>query len=503
MTTLLDYLTATVAAAPDRTAVSEGTSESLSYRELDARSTALAGELVRHGAGPGARVAVHLPAGVDLVVAVWAALRAGAAYVPLDVACPAARLARIVDSARPCAVIGVGDGGTWCDGIPRVDPRGAYEPAPTVAPGPDDPAYVLHTSGSTGTPKGVVLSHRNATAFVDWAVAAFGLTADDRVAGHAPPHFDLSVFDLFGTVKAAATLVPVPHRARVFPAELAAFLRDSRCTVLYCVPSALTLLATSGVAERAGLATLRAVLFAGEPCPPRTLRTMLGLAPGARFANLYGPTETNVCTYHEVDRALDLDRTALPIGRPTTPDVTTLVVADGRPATTGELYVGGPTVAVGYLGDPVGTDRAFVPHPFGGAGRFYRTGDIVSRGPDGLLYFHGRADRQIKTRGHRIELDEVECALAELPEIVEAAVLAVPDDAVTNRLVAYVVTGTPVPTARLRRAVAARLPGYMVPGTIHVLDALPRSTTGKVDRTTLAERDALDGAGHVPHPSNR
>jgi amino acid adenylation domain-containing protein len=503
-TSLLDYLAGAVDRCPDRTAVADG-ELTLTYRELDGRSDALAAELVALGAGPGERVAVHLPAGAATVLAVWAVLKAGAAYVPLDPGSPAARIRSIVDRVRPLAVL--------TDGSPTalaaladhdlvlVDPRGDHDPAaarrlPAVRPDPDAPAYLLHTSGSTGVPKGVVLTHRNATAFVDWAAVEFGLSTTDRVVGHAPAHFDLSVFDLFGTARAGATLLPVPRRVRVFGAGLAGFLRQSAATVLYCVPSTLTMLVQAAPAGP-DLAALRLVLFAGEICPQSTLRALVGLAPRLRLANLYGPTETNVCTWHEVDPATDLGDAPLPIGRPITPDVETLVMAapdrlatDGEP---GELYVGGPTVAAGYWRDRAQTADRFVLRPPAaglGPGRFYRTGDLVARDGRGVLHFHGRADRQVKTRGHRVELDEVEAVLRDHDEVVDAAVLAVPDEAITNRLVAVVVTRGGVPAARLRRACASRLPGYMLPGTIHLLDAMPRTSTGKIDRQALSHRFA-------------
>jgi amino acid adenylation domain-containing protein len=524
--TLLDYLAGAVDRWPDRIAVSDEGSAltrplDLTWGELDGRASALAAELAALGAGPGERIAIHLPSGAAMVVAVWAVLKTGAAHVPLDPGSPTARLRSIVDRVRPLAVLVDGApaalSGLSDQDLVLVDPSGGYDRglarrAPAVRPDPDAPAYLLHTSGSTGVPKGVVLTHRNATAFVDWAAVTFGLSTSDRLAWHAPAHFDLAVLDLFGAARSGATLLPVPRRDRVFGAGLAAFLRRSAATVLYSVPSTLTMLTGpgrpgAGPAGAADLAALRLVLFAGEVCPQSTLRSLAALAPHLRLANLYGPTETNVCTWHEVDPATDLGPAPLPIGRPVTPDVETLVLAaPDRLAATGEpgeLYVGGPTVAAGYWRDPVQTSARFVARPAaadsGAAGstvagsggeRFYRTGDLVVRDGDGVLHFHGRADRQVKTRGHRVELDEVEAALRDQDEVVDAAVLAVPDDAITNRLVAVVVTHRAVPTARLRRACATRLPGYLVPAAIHVLDTLPRTSTGKIDRQALSHRYA-------------
>ena len=482
MTTLLDYLAHAAAHHPHQVAVADSSGE-ISYAELATRSTTLAAALCRAGAGPGQRVVFHLPPGHKAVIAIWAILKTGAAYVPIDPACPPARLATLLTRIQPQVVITPFP--VTCTAS-SVDIQAAYgdpEPFPAIRPHPDDPAYILHTSGSTGVPKGVVLTHTNATAFVNWAVQEFDLGPTDRIAGHAPTHFDLSILDIFGAAKAAATLLPVPASARIFGAQLAAFLRHSRTTVLYCVPTALTMLSTAATSH--DLTQLRCVLFAGEVCPPSTLRTMAALAPHAQYANLYGPTETNVCTYYRLTPA-DLHRATLPIGYPL-PGVSARVMAtpdrEAEPEEPGELYVTGPTVAAGYWNDPQQTATRFLTTP---AGRTYRTGDVVTRAHDGLLYFHGRLDRQIKTRGHRVELDEVEAALRAHPQVNDAVVFAVADPAITNRLIAAVVTTGDITTGQLRKACADFLPAYAIPTAVYLLEQLPLTSTGKLDRAAVS-----------------
>lgn len=479
--TLIDYLTIAAARGPGRLAVADDRRE-LTYHELNRASDTLAAALQRHGAGPGERVGILLPAGVDAVVALWAVLKTGAAYVPLDPATPPARRQMLLSRVAPVALVTdmrLGDAT-----VAVVAPAAAYGPAErTRLPelSPDAPAYLLHTSGSTGVPKGVMLSHGNAVAFVDWAVAAFDLSPADRVAGLAPLWFDLSILDVFAVAAAGAALLPVPVATRALPAELAQFLHVGRVTVLYCVPTALTMLTRA--ASAAQLTTLRAVLFAGEVCPPATVRALWQLAPGVRVANLYGPTETNVCTWHELERR-DADLPELPIGRPAA-GARLRVVTAGREAAdgeVGELRVAGPTVASGYWRDPDHTAERFTADS---GGPWYRTGDVVVRDTTGVLWFRGRLDRQVKTRGHRVELEEVEAALSALPEVAAASVVAVEDDMIGRRLLAAVVPQGDATAAGVRRAAAGRLPRHAVPA-IHLVDTLPRTATGKADHSAVA-----------------
>jgi amino acid adenylation domain-containing protein len=482
----------------------------LSYAELDARSSSLAAALADHGVEAGDRVGLLLEKSLEAVVAIYGTLKAGAVYVPLDDQAPLRRLGSIaIDAGISCLVssgaktdlvrgllaekvplrtiIGVardreaGDGQAW---LPWSLVN-AFPPTPPDVPAdPDALAYILYTSGSTGQPKGVMLSHANCLAFVTWAAEEVGILPEDRLSSHAPFHFDLSTFDLFAAARGAATVVLVPRQVSIFPVALASFIAEQSITVWYSVPSALTALVLRGELERVPLSALRVVIFAGEVFPLKHLARLMKLQPSARYLNFYGPTETNVCAWHEVAKD-DLVAAELPIGIPLPGVSADIVRDDGAPARDGEpgeLVVAGPTVMHGYWNDSKRTSRAL---SFRGQERHYRTGDRVRRRSDGKLIYLGRRDTQIKTRGYRVELGEIEAALNSIDGVVEAAVIAVPDEAITNRLKAFVVTSAPLASSQLARLCRERLPGYMIPDQVEFRPKLPRSSTGKVDRAAL------------------
>ncbi|MFE0043434.1 AMP-binding protein [Streptomyces albireticuli] len=374
---------------------------------------------------------------------------------------------------------------------PEGHPAGSAGTAPTpddppaapvdTAVRPDDLAYILYTSGSTGTPKGVRVSHRNARAFIDWAVDTLAPVPEDRFSNHAPFTFDLSVLDLYAAFAGGASVHLVPAELAYAPTQLVELLHERGITVWYSVPSALTLMARDGgLLDRPAPTALRAVLFAGEPFPVDQVRALAAWT-GARLINLYGPTETNVCTAHEVvPDDLRHDR-PLPIGTAVSGDRAWAETADGRhagPGEEGELLVEGPTVMLGYWGR----------EPHHGP---YRTGDLVRQRPDGSFDYLGRRDHMVKVRGHRVEPGEVESVLALHPDVAEAAVV-VDGSGMDARLVAFVV---PAPGARpgvlaLKRHAARRLPRYMLPDAVRTLARLPRTPNGKVDRAALARAAA-------------
>jgi amino acid adenylation domain-containing protein len=521
-------IAATAATAPDRIAVVDGPRQ-LSYAELDRRTDQVAALLAGLGVAPGHRVCFWLEKSIEAVVALYGILKAGAAYVPLDPKAPVARVAGIAADCSPTALLSTRDKAAgWADfaaHVPNlvvldadaaalaplvdgltglrvlstddVDAQDAASFAPAVAPTLDDLAYILYTSGSTGVPKGVMLSHRNGAAFVSWAVDAVGVTADDHVSSLAPFHFDLSTFDLFAPALAGARVVLVPKTASVFPVELAKFVNREAITVWYSVPSMLALLAERGGLEPGALPTLREVLFAGEVFPTPHLHKIMTLLPHAEFWNLYGPTETNVCTAYRVASAPAADGPDIPIGA-AIGGVDTIAVTEGGTIASdgevGELFVAGPTVMQGYWGDAERTAQRLVTDPLGdGDSRpWYRTGDLVVEDDDGNYRFLGRRDNQVKSRGYRIELGDIETALHTHPAVRECAAVAVPDSMVTNTIQAWVVTTEVVEPRTLASYLNARIPPYMIPEKFRFLDALPRTSTDKVDRKGLTDRAIAD-----------
>jgi amino acid adenylation domain-containing protein len=515
---------------PDRPALVHG-ERALSFASLEARSNQVARLLVRElGVRRGDRVGIHLDKSVESVVAVYAVLKTGGVYVPLDSRAPGARIAYMArDCGMRCLLTDRAQAGQWaalageappvqslvvmdaaaggCPSAPAglrvcgteaVEAQPAHDPA--VAALSADLAYILYTSGSTGSPKGVMLSHRNALSFVEWAAGAFAIGPDDRVSSHAPLHFDLSIFDLFAAALGGARTVLVDAHLAMLPVEVARLIASQGITTWYSVPSILSLLAWRGGLVGGELAHLRTVLFAGEVFPSKHLRQLMRLLPDARFYNLFGPTETNVCTYHHVATPPE-ESESIPIGRPVADDEVYVVRPDGTLADVdevGELWVRGASVMRGYWGDEERTSRTLVPNPWsvGDHDEVYRTGDFVSRDTGGTLWFTGRRDDQVKSRGYRIALGDVEAAVVAHSSVEECAVVAVPDDTVTSRLFAFVVCRDGLTAADLRRFSARRLPGYMVPEWFELRDGLPRTPTGKIDRRAL--RDAAIGARRAP-----
>ncbi|MBZ5597234.1 MAG: amino acid adenylation domain-containing protein [Acidobacteriia bacterium] len=494
----------------------------LSYRELDQRSNQLAHLLRQRGLKKGDRIGIFFPKAVESLVAMFGALKAGVVYVPLDPNQPADRISYIIGNCGIRALVTIADRYKLLDpaAIPSVEfvvfahelseafqanmiPWSALDGfpathAPELQATTTDLAYILYTSGSTGRPKGVMLSHQNALTFVEWCAETFDIRQDDHVSNHAPLHFDLSVFDVYNSIKAGATVYMVPDEIAVFPASLTNWIVQQQITVWYSVPSALVYLVLHGRISAERLPQLRLILFAGEVFPQKYLKQLAEILPHVELYNLYGPTETNVCTYYRVDRAILPGMDKLPIGRACANtevlavDEQDRVVGVGE---VGELYVRGPAVTPGYWGDPEKTAKMCVPNRFQAnfEEKMYRTGDLVQPDENGDYYFLGRRDNQIKSRGYRIELGEIEAALLSHTGVCEAAVIAVPDDEVGNRIKAFVAPHQPgsMTAVDMQQHCATKVPKYMIPEVIELWEALPKTSTGKIDRVRLKQPRSL------------
>ncbi|WP_156669618.1 non-ribosomal peptide synthetase, partial [Mycobacterium sp. E3339] len=480
-----ELFAAHVASTPHAVALSwQG--RSTTYRELDEAANRMAHLLVRHGAGPGAVVALLFSRSADAIVAILGVLKAGAAYLPIDPALPAARLGFMIADAAPAVAVTTADLRSRLYGadLPIVDVNDeALHAEPTTPlrhPDPEDIAYLIYTSGTTGVPKGVAVTHQNVTQLMASLHAPL-----PAAAAWSQCHslaFDVSVQEIFGALLDGGRLVVVPEPVIGSPEDLRALLIRERVGVLSLTPS------EAGALSPEGLDGV-ALVIGGEPCPADLVDRW---APGRVMVNAYGPTETTV------DAAISAPLTAgagAPIGSPVSGAA--LMVLDKwlRPVpagVVGELYVAGRGVACGYVGRSGLTASRFVACPFGGFGaRMYRTGDLVRWGPDGQLRYVRRADDQVKVRGYRVELGEIHAALTGLAGVEQAAVIVR-----EGRLVAYV-TGTADP-AGVRAALAERLPAYMVPAAVVVVDAIPLTVNGKLDARALPAPDYHDDERYRP-----
>jgi amino acid adenylation domain-containing protein len=491
------------AADPEQTAlVFEG--ESLTYAELNRRVNRLARLLISHGAAPERFVAVALPRSCDLVVALLAVLKTGAAYVPLDTGYPADRLAHVLEDSAPVLVLTDGEASSVLpdrlpcpvvvldsDGVReelRALPEGDVTRAERRVPLTHaSPAYVIYTSGSTGRPKGVVVEHAGIVNRLLWMQDRYRLTAQDRVLQKTPAGFDVSVWEFFWPLIEGATLVIARPEGHKDPAYLAELIRAERVTTAHFVPSMLRVFLRDATNVRD--TPLRQVMCSGEALPRELQEQFLRLCD-AELHNLYGPTEASVDVTHWQCADDGTDR-PVPIGRPVWN--TRLYVLDDTlqpvpPGVPGELYLAGVQLARGYLNRPELTARAFVADPFAVDGtRMYRTGDVVRRRSDGVLEYLGRADDQVKLRGFRIELGEIEAVLDRDERVARSAVVLREDRPGDPWIVAYVVpaAGARPETAELRTLLADAVPEYMVPSAFMTLETLPLTPNGKLDRRAL------------------
>ncbi|MGV0160184.1 amino acid adenylation domain-containing protein [Mycobacterium colombiense] len=495
-----ELFAAQVARAADAVAITCG-ERSWTYREVEESANRLAHLLSAQGAGPGQRVAVVIPRSAEAVMAIFAVLKTGAAYVPIDPSVPEARLQFVLGDSAPVAAVTTAEVRSRLDGFDGLivdidDPAVQTQPATALpVPAPENIAYIIYTSGTTGTPKGVAIPHHNVTLLLETLDAQLGLgqvwTQCHSLA------FDFSVWEVFGSLLYGGRLVVVPDAVVRSAEDLHALLVREQVSVLSQTPSAFyALQSADALAPELGeQLKLQTVVFGGEALEPHRLSTWLHRHPGLpRMVNMYGITETTVhASFREIVDS-DIDNNVSPIGVPLAN--LAFFVLDGwlrqvPVGVVGELYVAGGGLATGYVGRPDLSATRFVACPYGAPGaRMYRTGDLVRWGADGQLQYMGRSDEQVKIRGYRIELGEIQAALASLDGVEHAAVIAREDRPGDKRLVGYV-TGTADP-AEVRAQLGERLPSYMVPTAVVVLEALPLTVNGKLDTRALPAPEYSD-----------
>lgn len=520
---LQDRITRRTERNPDATAVVMNR-ERMSYSQLEELSNQLARLLRAGGCQKGDRVCLLTPKSPMAIVGMLGVAKAGGIYVPLDTASPAPRLARIVESCQPRWVLGV-EAVTplleellaeeqfrrsllvgWLDRKPAGGNNFRIEflledlaqveatrlESRTYT---DDPLYILFTSGSTGTPKGVPITQSNVIHFIDWAQRYFGIDSSDRLSGHSPFHFDLSVFDIYGALTAGAELHLVPSELNLLPTKLADFIRESGLTQWFSVPSVLSYMAKFDAVRFDDFPTLKRLLWCGEVLPTPVLIYWMKRLPKVTFTNLYGPTETTIASsYYTIPQCPQDEKAPIPIGVGCEGEELLVLDEEFRslpPGQVGDLYIRGVGLSPGYWRDQEKTERVFLPNPSNPSDRLYRTGDLASVGEDGLIYFHGREDSQIKSRGYRIELGEIETALNALEGLRECAVVAINSNGFEGTAIccAYVEgnKGQLTP-AILRHKLTKLLPSYMLPSRWMAVDKLPKNPNGKIDRPQLRKQ---------------
>jgi len=518
---LFEFLEHSAAAEPDKTAVIEPGQGSITYGELNALADHLRDRLYSLGVCRGDRVGIYLHKSIDSLAAIFGILKTGAAYVPVDPGAPASRNGYILSDCQVKVVViesgfvsdlatewgaredisrllilnRTGGGRYLKEMLDQAQVSTPLSAGESVNPSLDDLAYILYTSGSTGKPKGVMLSHRAAISFVDWCSETFGPDPNDRFSSHAPFHFDLSILDIYLPIKHGASLVLISEEIGKDPVRLASTISASQITVWYSAPSILGFLAQYGRLERYDYSNLRIVLFAGEVFPIKYLRSLKKLIPNPRYFNLYGPTETNVCTFYEIPEIIPEDRVnPFPIGKACSNYGIRVLDELGRdvpPGKEGELCASGEGMMIGYWNLPERTANAFLVDASGN--KWYRTGDIVFEGPDGNYIYVARRDRMVKKRGYRIELGEIEAGLYRHPAIKEAAVVALHnDDGVKIKAFVSHQKDSRLSIIELKQFCAQNLPAYMVPDLFSFLDFLPKTSTDKIDYQKLKELSSMN-----------
>ena len=476
----------------------------LTREQLQDSVTQATSWLIECGCNKGDRIGICLPKSLYTVEAIYAALAAGVIFVPIDPAAPVARVAYLLNDADASLVLTypamaeslqasenpVKAKIITIDGYDNFHQQvNHYHQDHT---GPDisanDIALLYYTSGTTGTPKAIMLSHKNITAFTDWIINTFNITDNDTIASHAPFHFDLSTLDLFAAPRIGAKVVLLDEANVKFPSSVSQIMENNKITVWYSVPTALIQLVHHGALPRRNLETLRLIFYAGEVFPVPELKKLMEIFSWCEFVNLYGPTETNVCTYYRINEPLPDDAKDVPIGIACEHLQVTLIQEDGSDALQeagGEIVVSGPAVMQGYWNRPELTAHSRLNNDE----NTYRTGDFACRDSNGQLHLIGRKDDQVKIRGHRIELLEVMSVINLHPAVLESAVLLGDSDENDAILTAFVTIKPSMSAEHHNILEHCRqwLPKYAIPKHIITLDHLPKTTTGKTDRQKLRQ----------------
>jgi amino acid adenylation domain-containing protein len=477
-------------------------SVSVSYREAEERANQLARFLQDRGVQRGDRVALLLDRSCEACIAIFAILKAGAVYLPIDPQAPAARVEQLCELGRIAAVVMDAKSRRKFESIaPPESLRAVFEfgeddladcdsaPLPTDAI-ESDLAYIIFTSGSTGTPKGIMHTHHSAISYARWAAAEYGLRPEDRVANFSPFHFDISTFDLFAAREVGAQTTIVPQGVQMFPASCSQLLEKEAISIVFTVPYLLMQLEKKGCLADRDLSAIRWLIYGGEPYPPTMLVDLMRAIPSTKVSNMYGPAEVNGVTCHHLSEP-PATNDPIPIGRPSRNTEMLVLDADNepvKPGEPGELLVRSPTRMEGYWNRPMDTQEAVYKRVRPGLRPevFHRTGDLVKQCPKtGEYIFLERLDHLVKTRGYRVELGEIEARLLECEGVEAAAAYAVRVDE-TAQIHAVIVSRELV-DAVVEAALRSSLPNYALPLSIRNLDALPRTSTGKVDRTHLRD----------------
>lgn len=500
--------------------------ENLTYAQLHIKANQLAHRLIDLGVKPNDRIGIYMNKCLDMSIAIYGVLKAGGVYVPIDPNAPVVRVASIIDD---CDISFVVSHNSKIKRLPKIeqatkkpfsvigpDTKNLTKPAglanfhvqswqwvfdnektftPIVDVIESDLAYIIYTSGSTGKPKGIMHTHHSCLSYVHWAVNTVDVKAADRLGNHCPLHFDISIFDWFAAAVVGSCVIIIPDEYTKLPASYSQLIAQSRMTVLFTVPFALIQLSLYGELEKHDLSQLRWITFAGEPMAVKHLYNIMQMLPDVTFDNMFGPAETNVCAHYKLT-VLDPKASTIPIGHMCKVAQSLIVDEQEQPVNigeTGELLVRTPTMMQGYWARPDLNKKAFYVLPNEKCVKadmpktYYRTGDLVKVDATGLMWFVGRKDRQVKVRGYRVELDEVEAALVSHHCVEEAAVyiLTTEDKTVTLHAAYTCKPNTNGSDIEIAKFLKVNLPNYALPTTLSRVQAFPRTSSDKIDRNEL------------------